>query len=193
MCNLNCYYAGDRKFDSSVVGSGRRSIVPGTNGSSQRVGGCNPLLTCSLKVTCSRKTEQKVAKKFWRKSSTPIQICLSKNDNFQIHQYIEMSQDSNPTPSTFSTLVIFMYWACERQGSIFLVLRSKSSSGKCAKFHTVAPSNNGDQPARSLCYFWFASHLFMCCCQRQATATLLMAALPLFVKFHSDATAPATK
>jgi len=36
-----------------------RSIVPATNGS-QRVGGCNPVLTCSATVTCSHKTEPKV-------------------------------------------------------------------------------------------------------------------------------------
>jgi len=40
-----------------------------------------------------------------------------------------MSQDLNPNPSTCSSLVIFMYWACERQASAFLVLWSKSSSG----------------------------------------------------------------
>ena len=44
----------------SLVGSGRRSIVPATNGS-QRVGGCNPLLTCGPTVTCSPKTEPKAA------------------------------------------------------------------------------------------------------------------------------------
>jgi len=36
---------------------------------------------------------------------------LSKNDNIQIHQYIEMSQYLNP--SACSSLVIFMYGACE--------------------------------------------------------------------------------
>jgi len=56
----------------SLVGSGQHSIVPATNGS-QRVGGCNPVLTCSSTVTrpktepkvtviCSPKTETKVAK-----------------------------------------------------------------------------------------------------------------------------------
>jgi len=73
----------------SLFGSGRRSIVPATNGS-QRVGGCNPLLTCSPTVTYSPKTETKVAKKFKRKSSIPNQFCSNKNDNFQINQYIEM-------------------------------------------------------------------------------------------------------
>ena len=39
----------------------------------------------------------------------PIQICLSKNDNIQIIQYIEISQDLNL--SACSSLVVFMYWA----------------------------------------------------------------------------------
>jgi len=51
---------------------------------SQRVSGCNPLLTCSPTVTCSPKTEPKVANKSKSKSSIQIQICLSKNDNIQI-------------------------------------------------------------------------------------------------------------
>jgi len=40
-----------------------------------------------------------------------MQICLSKKDNIQIHQQIEMSQDLNP--GTCSSLVIFMYWVWE--------------------------------------------------------------------------------
>jgi len=47
--------------------------------------------------------------------------------------------------------------------SIFLVLRSKSSSGRCAKLHTVATSNNRDNPTRSLYCCLFASHIFVCC------------------------------
>jgi len=106
----------------SLVSSWRRSIVTVRNGS-QHDGGCNPLLTCKPTVTCSHKTEpkvtaicspkteSKVAKKFKRKSSIPIQICLIKIDNIQIHQYIEMLQHLNP--STCSSLVIFMYWAYE--------------------------------------------------------------------------------
>jgi len=42
-----------------LVGSGRHSIMPATNGC-QRVGGSNPVLTCSPTVTCSPKTEPKV-------------------------------------------------------------------------------------------------------------------------------------
>jgi len=53
-------------------------------------------------VTCSPKTEPKVAKRFERKSSIPIQIWWSKNDDIQIHQYIGMSQDLNPNQSTCS-------------------------------------------------------------------------------------------
>jgi len=51
---------------ASLGGSGRRRIVPATNGS-QRVGGYNPLLTCGPTVTCSPKTEPKTAIKLKRK------------------------------------------------------------------------------------------------------------------------------
>jgi len=61
------------------------------------------------------------------------------------------------------TLVIFIYWACERQGSIFLVLWSKSSSGNYAKLRTMATSNNRNHPMGSLYYCLFASHIFACC------------------------------
>jgi len=70
-----------------------------------------------------------------------------------------MSQDLNP--STCSSLVIFMYRACESQGSIFVVLQTKSSSGKCAKLHTVAAINNRDYLTRSLCYCLFAPHILV--------------------------------
>ena len=118
MSNLNRYYTEDCRFDSFLIGSGRCNIVPTTNGS-QRVGGCNQVLTSSHIVTCipkikpkvtvicSPKTEAKVAKMFKRKYSIPIQICSKKNDNIQIHQYIEMSQDFNPSACSF--LAIFMY------------------------------------------------------------------------------------
>jgi len=36
--------------------------------------------------------------------------------------------------------------------------RKGSPSGKCAKPYTVAASNNGDHPTRSLCYCLFAAH-----------------------------------
>ena len=112
----------DRRLDSFFGCSRQRSIVLATNGS-QCVGGCNRLLTCSSTVTCSPKTEPKVtatsspktepkaAEKFNRNSSIPIQMYSSKNDNIQIHQYIEISQDLNP--STCSSLDIFMHWAYE--------------------------------------------------------------------------------
>jgi len=68
---------------------------------------------------------------FKRISPIPIQIWLSTNDNIEIHQYIGMSQDANAKQGTCLSLVIFIYWACERQGNIFLVLRLQSPSGKC--------------------------------------------------------------
>jgi len=173
MCNLNCYYAEGRRFDSFFVWL-RVTQQCACNGS-QRVAGCNPVSTCSPTVTCntktepkvtvtwSPKTEPKVVKKFKRKSPIPIQICLRKNDNIQIHQYTEMSQYSNPNPSAFSALVNFMYWACETQGSrpIFLVLRWKSSSSKCAKLHTVAASNSRDHP-RDHSILACAHHIYLC-------------------------------
>ena len=76
-----------------------------------------------------------------------------------------MSQDVNPNHIR-SSLVIFMYWACERQGRIFLVLRSKSSSCKCAILYTVAISNNRDHLRSSLYFCLFASHIFVRCSLR---------------------------
>jgi len=67
----------------------------------------------------------------------PIQIWLGKNDKIQVYQYTGMSQYVNLNPYACSSLVIFMKWPCERQGNIFIVLRSESLSGKCAEFHTV--------------------------------------------------------
>ena len=40
------------------------------------------------------------------------------------------------------------------------MLRSESPSGKCAKLHTVAASNNRDHPTRSL-YYCFAPHIYI--------------------------------
>ena len=44
-----------------------------------------------------------------------------------------------------------------------MVMRSESLRGKCAKLHTVAASNNRDQPTRSLYYCMFVPHLCGCC------------------------------
>ena len=44
-----------------------------------------------------------------------------------------------------------------------MVLRSESPSGKCAKLHTVAASNNRDHALRSLYYCLFAPHTYGCC------------------------------
>jgi len=60
----------------------------------------------------------------------------------------------------------FMYRACGRQGSMFLVLRSKGTGGKCAKFHAVAASNNKDHLTWLLYYCLFAPHIFVCCSSR---------------------------
>ena len=88
----------------SLVGSGRRSIVPATNGS-QSVGGCNPVLTRSPPIICTPKTEPKVtvictpqiepkvAKKLKRKSWIPTQICFmitTKSSNILKYRKIEI-------------------------------------------------------------------------------------------------------
>ena len=145
-----------------------------TNGS-QCAGSCNPLLTCSLGRTCSPKTEPKVTvicspkfeAKLRRSSNVNHQFqsksVSSKNGNIQIHQYIEMSQDVNPIPRTFSSLVIFIYWVCERQEVYFLCYDQTAQAAKCTMLHTVATSNNRDHATRSLCYCLFVSHIFVCC------------------------------
>jgi len=60
----------------SLVGSGRRSIVPETNGS-QHVGGCNPVLTCSPK------TEAKVTAIFRPKTEPKLRRSSQENNQFQ--------------------------------------------------------------------------------------------------------------
>jgi len=45
-----------------------------------------------------------------------------------------MSQDLNPNPRTCSSLVLFTYWACERQGSIFPMLWSKARAASAQTF-----------------------------------------------------------
>ena len=45
-----------------------------------------------------------------------------------------MSQDVNPNPSRGSYLVILMYWACKREGSIFLVLDQKARAASVQSF-----------------------------------------------------------
>ena len=47
-------------------------------------------------------------------------------------------------------------------GHSTILLRSESSSGKCAKRHTVAASNNRDYLTRSLYYCFFAPHIYGC-------------------------------
>jgi len=43
----------------------------------------------------------------------------------------------------------------------FKVLRSESPSGKCAKLHTVAASNNRDHPTKSLHYCLFVRRIWV--------------------------------
>jgi len=47
-----------------------------------------------------------------------------------------------------------------------ILLRSESLSGKCAKLHAVAASNNTAHPTRLICYWLFTSHIYWCCSSR---------------------------
>jgi len=47
-------------------------------------------------------------------------------------------------------MVAYILRSTARLCGTILVLRSESPSGKCAKLHTVAASNNSDHPTRSL-------------------------------------------
>jgi len=122
MSNLNCYCAEDCRFDSffgrfkATQHCACNKWLPAcrwlqSTVNLQSIVTCSPKTEPKVTVICSRKTEAKVAKKFKRKSSIPFQFCLSKNDNIQIHQCIEMLQDLNT--NTCSCLVIFMHWAYE--------------------------------------------------------------------------------
>jgi len=48
----------------------------------------------------------------------------------------------------------------------FILLRSESSGGMCAKLHTVEASNNRDHGLQSLYYCLFAPHIYGCCSLR---------------------------
>jgi len=61
----------------------------------------------------------------------------------------------------------------------FILLRSESPSGMCAKLRTVAASNNRDHPTRSLCYCLFAPCTF-----------LFFAHIPFVVNHTINATPP---
>ena len=47
---------------------------------------------------------------------------------------------------------------------------SKTLSGKCTKFHTVAASNSGDHLTRSLCYCLFVPHIRIYGCYSSRTS-----------------------
>ena len=44
---------------------------------------------------------------------------------------------------------------------IYILLRSESQNGMCTKLHTVAASNKGDHPTRSLYYCLFVPQIYM--------------------------------
>jgi len=95
---------------------------------------------------------------FKRMSSIPIQSGFKQKWRHPNPSKYWNVAGFNPKPGTYSSLGIFIHWACQWQESIFLALPLKSLSGKCTKLHTVAASNNRDHPTRSLYYCLFAPH-----------------------------------
>jgi len=76
-----------------------------------------------ITITCSPKTEPKIVSS---KGYHQFQEISGKAKiNIEFHQNSKMPQDFNQNPNrpTYSFLVIFIYWARERQGSIFLAAR----------------------------------------------------------------------
>jgi len=91
MSNLNCYCAVVCRFDSFfgwlrvTQHCACSKWLPArrwwqSTGNLQSTASCSPKTEPKVTVICSRKPETKVAKKFKRKSSIPIQFCLSKRE-----------------------------------------------------------------------------------------------------------------
>jgi len=58
---------------------------------------------------------------------------------------------ANCTDRTFFLWRLYLAWPSHHHGHSTILLRSESQSGKCAKLHTMAASNNRDyHPTRSL-------------------------------------------
>ena len=122
MYNLNCFCAEDRRFDP-LFGWLRATQHCGCNKwlpacrwlqSSVNLHSYSNLQPQNWTESYSNLQSQnwsESCEEVQKKIIIPIQICLSKNDNIQIHQCIEMSQDWNTNKC--SCLVIFMYWANE--------------------------------------------------------------------------------
>ena len=146
------------------IGSGRRSILPATNGS-QCHGGCHPLLTCGPSVTCSPKTEPKLWKSLkenhqFQSKSVQAKMITSKSINISKCRKIQIQGHAHLRPLSCVTHAKDkeVYFVCCHQ--------KKSLNGKWAKLHTVAASNNRHYPTRSRYYCLFTSHIFVCCSLR---------------------------
>ena len=112
-------------------------------------------------VTCCAKTEQKVAKKFKRQSSIPIQIWLSKNDNIQIHQYIGMSQDLNPSRLHVHLWSFSCIGYAKDKEQYFLCCDQKAR-GKIASSFTLWQQATIDITRRDHSVITCLSHIYLC-------------------------------
>jgi len=107
MSNLHCYCSEDCRFDS-FFGWLRATQHCAWN---KWLPMCRWLQSTVNLQSYSNLQSQNLQRISNENNQFQSETVLSKNDNMQIHQYIEMSQDLNP--STCSSLVIFVYWACE--------------------------------------------------------------------------------
>ena len=112
-------------------------------------------------VTCSPKTEPKVAKKFKRKSSIPIQIWLSKMLTSQSVNTLECRKIE------IQLLVHFHLWSFPCIGHVkdkviySLCCYQKGLNGKSTKLHTVTASNNRDHMSCSFYFSLCGPHIYI--------------------------------
>jgi len=162
MCNRNCYHAEDHRFNGFF----------GWLRVTQHCACRKWLPTCWwLQFTVNLRSCSNLSSQNWTESCDKVQkkIINSKPNLFK-------QKLQHPIPSIYWNVARFKskymfisghFHALSipktRKYSIFLVLSSKSSIDKCAKLHTVAASNKRDHPTRSLYYYLFTSHIFLCC------------------------------
>jgi len=96
MSNLNCYYAEDCRFDT-FLGWLRATQHCACNKWLPTCRWLQSIVNLQSYSNLQSQNRTESCEEFQKKKSITIQICLSKNDNMQIHQYIEMSQDLNPS------------------------------------------------------------------------------------------------
>jgi len=124
MCNLSCYYAEDRRFDSCFGWHRATQHSPKVSVALPRCW----WLQSSVNLQSQNWTESysNVQSQNWNESCEEVQKKIinsipnffSKSDNIQIHQYIEMSQNLNASTfisGDFHVLVIRKPLSVQRQ------------------------------------------------------------------------------